>query len=86
VAQQLLNLEAWIHEQAGTETMEGVMTMDWGLISWGLLIGMAGMVWMLVLAIWQESSHEKPSKVPVNPSEENESSHEIRRQQQIEAA
>ncbi len=26
--------------------------MDWEIVTWGLLIGMAGMVWLLVLATW----------------------------------
>ncbi|MGQ0810362.1 MAG: hypothetical protein ACT4OO_03960 [Nitrospiraceae bacterium] len=30
--------------------------MDWGIIIWGLLIGMAGMIWMIVLATWRDDS------------------------------
>lgn len=26
--------------------------MDWDIVTWGLLIGMAGMVWLIVLATW----------------------------------
>ncbi|MEW6245603.1 MAG: hypothetical protein AB1555_02710 [Nitrospirota bacterium] len=26
--------------------------MDWDIVTWGLLIGMAGMVWLMVLATW----------------------------------
>lgn len=26
--------------------------MDWEIVTWGLLIGMAGMVWLIVLATW----------------------------------
>ncbi len=28
--------------------------MDWEIVTWGLLIGIAGMVWLMVLATWSE--------------------------------
>jgi hypothetical protein len=43
-------------------------TMNWELVVWGLLLGLAGMLWMMVLAVGSEKAprpkEETPSMTP----------------------
>ncbi len=50
--------------------------MDWELVTWGLLIGIVGMVWMMVLSIVNEGggSNTRPEPYP-NGSHEGAGSH-----------
>jgi len=38
--------------------------MDWELVTWGLLIGIVGMVWMMVLSILNEGRTGKTMQEP----------------------
>lgn len=50
--------------------------MDWGLVTWGLLIGIVGMVWMMVLSILNEGRTTKTITKPYpNGSHEGAGSH-----------
>jgi len=43
--------------------------MNWELVVWGLLLGMAGMIWMMVLAV---ASDETPRPREGNSSEKTQ--------------
>jgi hypothetical protein len=47
--------------------------MDWGMVIWGLLLGIAGLLWMLVLAIIQ-GPHERASGTFPNESQKGSAS------------
>ena len=38
--------------------------MDWELVTWGLLIGIVGMIWMMVLSILNEGRTSKTIPEP----------------------
>jgi len=39
--------------------------MDWAMITWGLLIGMAGLIWTMVLAVRQDRQ-DKPATAEID--------------------
>lgn len=50
--------------------------MEWELVTWGLLIGIVGMVWMMVLSILNEGRTSKTIPKPYpNGSHEGAGSH-----------
>ena len=50
--------------------------MDWELVTWGLLIGIVGMVWMMVLSILNEGRTSKTIPEPYpNGSHKGAGSH-----------
>ncbi len=57
--------------------------MEWELVTWGLLTGIVGMVWMMVLAILNDRPHERPPDLSYNGSEHGSAGHG---QEQREAA
>ncbi len=46
--------------------------MDWEIVTWGLLIGMAGMVWLLILATWSEEP-ARTRAIEAHPEDSGES-------------
>lgn len=35
--------------------------MDWALVTWGILIGMVGLLWIMVVASVQDGTSQSPS-------------------------
>ena len=57
--------------------------MNWELVVWGLLLGMAGMIWMMVLAV---GSDETPRSTEEDSSGDTEEESSMDRQARTPAA
>jgi hypothetical protein len=51
------------------------MNMDWAMVTWGILIGMVGLLWVMALAVMQEDADRKARRTPPEPSESEASEH-----------
>ena len=57
--------------------------MNWELVVWGLLLGMAGMIWMMVLAV---GSDETPRSTKEDSSGDTQEESSTDRQERTPAA
>lgn len=61
--------------------------MDWGFITWGLVIGIIGMAWMMILAVLQtRASGPRANQVNESSQEPEKAAEEQRRRQRARAA